>query len=272
MLALSEQIERHELGGAPAGVGAEQDEQIAGAREPVDAHRRRQQPLGLLDVEVSGTDDDVHAGDAVGAECERGDRLGAPHAVDALDATQPAGPEDRGVDLTVGPRRGADGHVEHAGRARRDDAHDDGAGVWRAPPRDIYGGRGDWELAQQDALSLGQLERPVGPRSRLGDLGDVGDRHLQPGDDVERQALDRLVELLGCDGERPGLAAGGVEAPRVVDHRRLPLRADALDDLADGILHRGGACVKRAQVPRDRDGPAEAAGVLEREALDAHLR
>ena len=47
--------------------------------------------------------------DRLGAVGQRGDRLGAAHAVDALDAAQPAGAEDQRVDLPVGARRRAHG-------------------------------------------------------------------------------------------------------------------------------------------------------------------
>ena len=137
---------------------------------------------------MPGTDDHVDALDGLGAVGERGDRLRAAHAVDALDAAQPAGAEDRRVDLAVGARRRAHGDVEHAGGARGDDAHHDGARIRRAPARHVDGRRADRHLAQRDALALGEVDGDVLADARLGDLGDVRDRHLQAGDELERQA------------------------------------------------------------------------------------
>ena len=163
------------------------DQQVAGAGEAVDADARRELALGLLDVQVARADDHVDARDAVGAVGERGDRLGAAHAVHALDAAQAAGAEDERVDLPVRARRRAHGHVEHAGGARRDDAHDDRARIRGAPPGHVHGGRADGHLAQHDALALGKLDARVVADAGVGDERDVGDRDLQPGDHLHRQ-------------------------------------------------------------------------------------
>ncbi len=105
--------------------------------------------LGLLHVEVSRADDDVDAGDGLGAVGERGDRLRAAHAVDALDAAQSAGAEDGRDRVADAARRRADGDVDHAGRAGGDDAHHDGARVRRAAARHVDRGRSDRHLAQR---------------------------------------------------------------------------------------------------------------------------
>jgi hypothetical protein len=105
----------------------EEDEQVARAGEAVDADAVADEPLGLLDVEVSRADDHINRSDRVRADCECGDCLGAADPIDLLDAGERTGPQDDGV----GRRRRADDHLLDAGGTRGDDAHHDGARVGR---------------------------------------------------------------------------------------------------------------------------------------------
>ncbi len=285
MLGLGEHVQRGEMQRAALlpviqlGLdgGAEHHEQVAGAGEAVDADGGGQLVLGLLHVQVAGADDDVDALHGVGAVGERGDGLRAAHAVHALDAAQPAGAEDGGVDLPIGPGRRAHGDVDDAGGARGDDAHDDGAGVGGAPPGDVDGGGADGHLAQEDALSLGQLDGHVAPDAGVGDEGDVDDGDLQAGDELERQAFDGLVELLGGDEQRAladlrSVAAGGVEAARVVEHGGVAPGAHVGDDLAHGPGDGVAVWHERAHARGGAGGSAEAGDVVGAETLDAHVR
>ena len=144
-----------------------------------------------------GTHDHIDAAHALAAVGERRDRLRAAHAVDALHAAQPAGAEDHRIDLAARAGRRAHGHVDHAGGTGGDHAHHDRAGIGRASAGHVHGGGGDGQLAQDDPLALGQLDGAVVRHAGLGHQRDVGDRDLQPGDQLQRQLLDRLVELLG---------------------------------------------------------------------------
>ena len=178
VLCLREHVQRRECHLVLGSVRGECEQQVARAGEPVDPDDAREQPLGLLHIEVSRTDDDVDARDRLGAAGQRGDRLGAAHPVNPLDAAQPARAEYRHVDLAAGARRRAHGDVEHARGARGDDAHHDGARIRRPPAGHVDRSRAHWHLAQRDALALGKVDGDVLADARLGDLGDVGDRHL----------------------------------------------------------------------------------------------
>jgi len=79
---------------------------------------------------------------------------------------------------------------------------------------------------------LRQGQRVIAPHAPLSHLGDVRDRHLQAGDDVQRQTRDRLVELLLRDDRRPGLGAPGVVRPGEPQHRLVTLFGDFAHDLA----------------------------------------
>ncbi len=100
--------------------------------------------------------------------------------------------------------------VDHAGRARGDDAHDDRARVRRASARHVHGGGPHGHLAQHDPLSLRELDRDVLADAGLRDERDVGDRDLQSGDELEVQQLERLVELLRGRRAAPRGAAPSV--------------------------------------------------------------
>ena len=269
---LGEHVERRQPQLALVEVRAERDEQVAGAGEAVDADARRELVLGLLHVQVAGADDHVDAIDRLGAVGQRGDRLGAAHAVYALHAAQPAGAEDHRVDLPVHAGRSAHGDVDHAGAARGDDAHHDRARVGRAPAGNVHRGRADGHLAQDDALPLGKLDGDVLADAGVGHERDVGDRHLQPGDQLQRQPRDRLVELLRGDEQRPRLVAGGVEPARVVEHGGVALGAHPGQDLAHLLRDRGAVGDERAQVGGGARGPAEPLHVVRAQTLDPHLR
>ena len=272
VLPLREHVERRQFNLLLARLRPEKDEQIAGTGEPVDPHRRGEQSLGLLHVQVPRADHDVDAIDRLGAVRERSDRLRPAHAVHALDAAQPADAEDRRVDLPVSARRSAHRDVQHAGGARGHHAHHDRARVGRPPAGDVHRRRADRHLAQRDPLPLGQLDRDVLADARLGHHGDVCDRHLQPRHELEREQLDRLVELLRADQQRLGLGAGGVEPARVVADGLIALSPDLLDDLAHRRLHGGAVGHERAQVGGGRGGTAQTGHLLGVEALDPHLR
>ena len=167
---------------ALAGVRAEHDEQVARARR---SRRCRPSPrAGAWPPARRGCPGPTITStrlDRLGAVGERGDRLRAAHAVDALDAAQPAGAEDRRVDLAVRARRRAHGDVDHAGRARGDDAHHDRARVRRAPAGHVHRRR---EATGTSRSATAGPAASVDARRRcadagLGDARDVGDRHLQ---------------------------------------------------------------------------------------------
>ena len=99
-------------------------------------------------------------------------------------------------------RRRAHGDVEHPRGTRRHDAHRHRARIRRPTARHVHRCRGHRDLAQRDPLTLRELERALLVHARVGDHRDVGDRHLQPRHEIERQAFDRLVELLLRDQQR----------------------------------------------------------------------
>ena len=226
--------------------------------------------LGLLDVQVAGADDHLDGVHAVGAVGERRDRLGAAHAVDAVDAAQAAGAEDDGVDLALGSRGCAHGHLDHPGRAGADDAHHDRARVGRAAGGNVDGRRGDRDLAEADLLALGKRDGAVGVDPGLGHDGHVCDRDLEARHELQRQPGDGDVELLLGDAQGSLGRVGGVEGARVAGHGRVPLALDVFDDRADVLGHRGGPGDHRTQARRHGVGAelGERRGV---DALQAHL-
>ena len=271
MLGLREHVQRGHAHGALVGVCAGYHEQVARPGEAVDAHDRRQQVLGLLHVQVAGSHHHVDARDRLRSIRERGDRLGAAHAVHALHATQPAGPENGAVDLPVGARGGTHGHVEHAGGARGHNAHDDRARIRRPSARHIHRRGAERNLAQAHALALRQRHRHVLAGARLGHLGDVGDRHLQASDQLERQSLQGVIELLRRDGELARLAGAGVKTARVPKHGLIAPCAHRLDDLAHLLFDRLRSGDQRAQVLGERRRAPEAARLLAAQAIERHL-
>ena len=196
--------------------------------------------LGLLHVQVPRADDHVHGLDGLGAEREGGDRLGAPHAVDAGDPAQAAGAEDHRIDVPVGPRGGAHGHVDDPGGAGADDPHHDGARVGGAAGGNVDGGRQHRDLAEGDLVALGKAHGAVGVDPGLGHQGDVGDRDLESRDQLQGQLGDGGVELLGGDPERTVGGVGCVEGAGVAGHRGVALGLDGVDDRGDVVGHRGG--------------------------------
>ena len=93
-------------------------------------------------------------------------------------------------------RRRADDDVDHAGRARGDDAHHDGARVGRAAAGDVDRGGADRDLAQAHRLALRELDRRLllrRPRRRPATLAIAT---WSPATSSSGSLSDRLVELL----------------------------------------------------------------------------
>ncbi len=132
MLGLADQVGGHvdRVGGV---VG--QDRDLGRSGLGVDAHLGAADPLGRRDVDVAGAGDHVHrrqfgaigVGAAIG---QQGDRLGAAHRPDLLDAQQRRGGQDGGVRQGLegagpgGLRRAGDHQRLHAGDLRGHDIHD----------------------------------------------------------------------------------------------------------------------------------------------------
>ena len=271
VLGLGEHVERGRPDLPRADRGAEEHEEVARAGEAVDAHARRDLELGLLYVEVAGAYDHIHGGDRLSAAGERADRLGAAHAVDALDSAQAAGAEDDGVDTPPRARRRAHRHVDHTGGAGCHDPHDDRARVGRAPAWDVHGGRADGHLPQRDPVALREIDSDIADDAGLGHEGDVRDRDLKPRNELRCEAEDRLVELLGRHQEGGRLLAGGVEPARAIQHGGIAPGAHGGEDLGHLPAH-GGAAGDEAAHPRGRGRrPAEAPHLGRVEAVHAHV-
>ena len=171
-----------------------------------------------------------------------------------------------------GPGGGTHAHVEDARRPRRDDAHHDGARVGRAAAGHVHGGGGDGNLAQPQPLALRELERGVLACGRVRDLGDVGDRDLQAGDELQRHLPDGVVELLGLHQQGRGLAPAGVEARGQLAERGVATLAHGGDDLGDLAGNRLAGRDQRADASGGADRPAEPGHVGLAEAQQLHLR
>ena len=89
--------------GSAGAVVVGDDDQLARARQRLDADLAEQAPLGLLDVGVARPDHQVDARHPLRPERERRDRLGAADRVDLLDAEDAARGQRGRVRQPVGP-------------------------------------------------------------------------------------------------------------------------------------------------------------------------
>ncbi len=116
-----------------------------------------------------------------------------------------------------------------ARRARGHDAHHDRARVRGAPAGHVHGGGAHGHLAQRRRAAPAPARlrrRRATPASATRATFAIAT--CSPAIELQRQLLDRLVELLRCDAQRPRLAAGGVEAASCTRARpRRPRRAPA---------------------------------------------
>ena len=190
-------------------VCAERDQQVARAGEPVDADLAEHLPLGLLHVQVAGTDDHVDAVDRLGAVGQRGDRLGAAHPVD--DAPRRTAGRRRG--RPGRPLRRSPGGAHTATSSRRqprgDDAHHDRARVGRPPAGNVDRGRADGHLAQDDALPLRQLDGGSSADAGVGhDARRSRSPPRSPATQLGGESRDRRRRAPRRDAQRPRLVAG----------------------------------------------------------------
>jgi len=118
---LCQQVRRHPFR-ASSMIG--DDQHLTRPRQTVDPHHPEDLPLGLVDVGVARTTDDVHArnrGRAVG-KCAHG--LSPSQAIDLLYTQEVCGRQHRFVDRPIPARRSADGQLRHPGHLRRRHVHD----------------------------------------------------------------------------------------------------------------------------------------------------
>ena len=205
--------------------------------------------LGLLHVEAAGAGDDVGAADRLGAVGQRGDRLGAAHAVDLVDAAQRAGGEDH----RVGAGR-ADDDLLDPGHARGDDAHDDRARVRVAAAGDVDRGAAHRHLAQEHAVALGQLRPRRRRRGRRGH-GAARSRSRPPGRRARRGRGPRPPRRAPAGATRSGRPSTRVEALDVARAapRRRRSRTAATIAATVAVDRRGGGderTDRRGQRPR----------------------
>jgi hypothetical protein len=169
-------------------------EDLRGTGEQIDAHVAEELALGLGDVRVAGTDEQVDAPDRLGAERERRESLHAPEHVDLVGAGQVHrrdGGRRRGA--LVGRR--ARGQPPHAGGLRRHDAH-----VRRGDHRVAASGyvgadRGDRDVAVAQEHAGERLDLDVVHGGALG-LREAPYLGLGEADVVERLLVDPRDDAL----------------------------------------------------------------------------
>jgi hypothetical protein len=154
--------------------------------------RPRQLPLGLLDVEIAGADDHIDGGDRLGAVGERGDRLGAAHAVHLATPTARTRQRDR-IDRR---RRTTTTSATPAARAVTTPITTV-LGYGARPPGTYTAARDTGHLAQQHALALGERHLAIVVGGRPRDLGDVRDRDLEARPAQPGRAPPARGQLLG---------------------------------------------------------------------------
>jgi hypothetical protein len=251
VLGLREQIERERLG---VDVAGGDHEQVARAGEAVDPDLPEHLALGLLHVQVPGTDDYVHGGDGLRSVRERGDPVGAPHPVDGIHAGEPARRQHYRIEVAVTAGRRAHGDVLDAGESRRHRPHDDRARIRGPAAGDVDGRALHRGVAADDAVvpKLGGARRPGYVRARHG--LDILDRALDPVADSRVEPCRRRIELIVRYEERLRLPAAGVERPRVVADSPVTARAHRSDDQRHPVPDRLRRRHKLADVGRDAGG------------------
>ena len=196
MFGLSEQVEREWADAVRAPVPVCNQEQVARARETVDPDDAGQLPLGLLDVQVA-PDQRSHRPGRPSRSRTRARRSPGrrPSEYVRVAPVSAQAASTRGVDLARGVGRSAHRDVGHAGRARRDNPHNDRARIGCAASGHVHRGPVDRRAAERHVVAAeGHRDPLAGLRRRL-------DGH---GADV----LDCLVKAVphtrveGCPGAR----------------------------------------------------------------------
>ena len=119
VLCLREQVDGGEEG---VGVVIGDDEDLGGSGEQIDADLAEELALGLGDVGVARSGDEVDRCDRLGADRHSGDGLHAAEHVDLVRAGELHGRDRRRGDLAADRRRARD-DTRHAGDLRGDDRH-----------------------------------------------------------------------------------------------------------------------------------------------------
>ena len=97
-------------------------------------------------------------------------------------------------------------HLPHAGRPRRDRAHDDRGRIGRPAARRVHRRAAHRDLAQAHALALGEHDVDVRPHARGRHAPDVLAGDLEPGPDRRVEPVQRRPQLRVRHPQRPGAA------------------------------------------------------------------
>ncbi len=225
VLGLREEIGRDE---ARIGLVVRHDDDLAGASDAVDVDRAEDQTLGAGDVEVAGPDDLGHAGNALRAVGERGDRLRAARVDDGGHPGEVGGRVDRVVALVAGKGRREDDLLDasHGGRDRR---HEDARRIPRLASGRVDSGAGDGQDAEPEGDPRLFVPK-AGVALVLVKGADARRRELHRGAHVRREAREGGgAGVLAREEARRAPA----EALVVALDRRVPLGTDGGEDLAN---------------------------------------
>ena len=226
---------RKEIGGNETRVGKTvgEDENLTGSGHHIDAHGACHDFFGQGDIQVAGTDDDVHLRNCFGSICESRNSPGAADLVDLTHAHLTGRHEKMRVDATVTGRGSDHDDPLHTGDSCRDRTHQDrrdqrcGApsAAGNVNPRGLH--RVD-HLADQSPRSIGidpgfrQLE----PVKRF----DLRGRTIQRPSEGGIHLSGRLPELRLGNRQRPRLQAGGIESVDVFYQGSVTVSADILQN------------------------------------------
>ena len=188
--------------------------------------------------------------DALGAVGQRGDRVGASHAVDLVGARQRAGAEDHRIDLAVEAGRRAHGNALDTGCTGRGDAHHDRARIRRAAAGHVNGGTGHRGFTHGDAV-VAEIDRDVAMNGRARDASDVGQGELDPGRDGRIHLRAGCRQLGLADAQRQRVQAARVVQFRVAPDRGVPRGLDVSDDRGDRRCDRATVRNKAAELRGD---------------------
>jgi len=230
-LGLGEQVGRDDLG-VGALVGHDQD--LGGTAEDLDPDAAQELALRLDDVRAARGDDDVHAGDGLGAEGQGRETVDAADGVDLVRAGERHGGDVRRHRTPIAGR-GARDDAWHARDLRGHDAHLRGGDGQAPASRHIraHGGEGDVTMPKADARE--GLDLHVAQRGPLC-LGEALDLRLGEADVLARGGRDLVDAALDVALGQPELVGGpAVSAHGVVVDRVVAAAPHRIDDMADGL-------------------------------------
>ena len=134
-----------------------QNQNFAGAGNGINADISEHGLFSQSDINISGTDNLVHLGNALRAECQSGNRLCAPDLKHAVCARLPGGYQHRRINLSVSAAGRRHNNLVHTGNLCRHNVHQNrgrigGLAAGNVDTGSLHGGH---LLPQENSLRFG---------------------------------------------------------------------------------------------------------------------